>query len=152
MYALAYISVVVHEYDFGSVVLNKFAPFYADRVRHHYYCAVSAHRSYEGKADALIAACRLNDHRAGPYNACLFGRFYHLICCSCLDGSADIEPFEFDQDFCICRRIDVIEAYHRSVAQRLKNIVIDHNSPQPFPINNYKINHTIVQLTEPVRQ
>ena len=120
------ISVVMNQDHFRSVAFHQFSPLLADGIRHDDLCLISFHRSDQGKADALIAT-------GGFYNDCsrmdqpfFFRRLDHLLGCSGLDRSSDIDCFKFYQDLCVFWPCHLVQTDQRSIPHCVKHVIIDH--------------------------
>ena len=94
---------VVNETHLSAVLADQHTAFLADRVRHDDDDFIALHGAHKGQSDALVAAGGFHDDGVGADDALFFRRFDHLERGAGLDGTADIEALELDEDFGIFR-------------------------------------------------
>ena len=126
LYALTDITVIMDQQDFRTIVADELAPFLTYGIRHYYYRPVSAHSADKCKTYSLVAAGRFDYHGIRADFACQFSLPDHIPRCTCLDRTAYVEAFEFYQHLSVTGLIHMIQADHRSVSDRLKDIIVYH--------------------------
>ena len=124
---LADISLVVDEDQLCAVLRDQLAALAADGIRHDDDHLIALDRTDEGEADALVAAGRFHDYGAFGQEALPLGGLDHVESGSCLNGSADIDTLELDQNFRIVRTGHAVETDQGGVADGFQYIFKIHN-------------------------
>ena len=96
------------------------------RIRHYDYGTVTFNRTDEGKSDALISACRLDNDAVFIELSFLLRTLDHVERSTRLDGASHIEALILDEYFCRALGDYMIQLDKRRISNRLKDIVIYH--------------------------
>ena len=124
--AVADIARIVYQNDFRAVVLHQLAALLGNRVRHDDLDRVALDRAAQRKADALVAAGRLDDDRVRMEQAAALGVLEHVERGARLDRAADIQTFKFDKHIGRARRDHAVQTHHRRMADRFQNVAVYH--------------------------
>ena len=110
----------------GAIGKHQTAALDAHALRHDQHQLIAFYRCNHGKADAGIAARRLDNRAPGQQGAACFGSFHHGKRNTVLDRSAGIGPLALHPDLMIGKQLG--EADMRRVADRLEDVVELHLS------------------------
>ena len=123
---VADIARVMHQDDLRTVVLHQLAAFLGDRVRHDDLDRVALDRAAQRKADALVAAGRLDDNRVRLKEAAALGVLEHVERGARLDRAADVQSLKLYKHVGRTRRDHAVQAYHRRMADRFQDVAVYH--------------------------
>ena len=110
----------------GPIVLDELAALFAYAVRHYYDGFIALDCADEGETYPLIPACGFDDYGIGLEQSADFGLAYHVRGGARLDGTADVQGFEFHENLGHVGRGHAVESHQRSVAHCVKYGVADH--------------------------
>ena len=114
------------QHHLGAILLYQLSTLLTDGIRHDDLHRISLYRTYQCNTDPLISAGRLYDDGILPDQPCLLRLTEHIVCCSGLYGTADIDPLIFDQNLCGVLIHHPVQADHRRMADCLQYIIINH--------------------------
>ena len=110
------ISGVVDQFDIRSIVAHKFSAFLTHGIRHDDHRMITADRSDQCQTDSLITTCWLNDNRVFLDQSFPLCCKNHLVRCTGLDRSADIDSFKFHINIRTVLIHHALQLYHRRVS------------------------------------
>ena len=112
------------QHEFRAVGGEQFAALNAHGVRHGEDQPVTFDCRNEGKADAGIAAGRLDDQCSRRNFSGFFRRFDHADGDAVLDAAGRVEVFHFDQHFRITP-VEFVDPYQRGFSDFFKNVIVN---------------------------
>ena len=113
-------------------MLHKQSAFAADGIRHNDNGAVTADCAHQSKTDALIAAGGFHNDGIRSDDSAPLCVKNHVKGGSGLNGTANVESFVFNQNFCPVRITHFLQPDHRRVTDCFQHVVINHEGNHSF--------------------
>ena len=126
----------VRQDELRAISLEQVAALDAHGLRHGQDDAIAARGRHGGKADAGVAARRLDDDSARLQQAALLGIVQHGTGDAVLYTARGVKIFDLGQQVCLqaARRGKALQLHERRVADELGNAVIDFHKTGSFRI------------------
>ena len=107
-------------------MLNELTSFLTYRVRHYDDCLISFYCTDKRKANALIAAGRLDDDAVLIDLSVFFGLLDHTQSRTRLDGASDFKSLKLNEYFGKARLYHAVKSYKRGISNGIQYRIADH--------------------------